>query len=64
MSKKKQTWYEFTPGLPICRNSKGQDVQLVDGKEQPLYPPDVAEINHWRKEGMPDEDIREWLNMV
>ena len=58
------TYVKFTPNVPIQRDDEGRDIQVVDGKVCVLYPPDVSLIRDLRSQGMPDEDIRSWLDMT
>jgi hypothetical protein len=59
----KTKYVKFTPNVPIQRDDKGRDIQVVDGKVCVLYPPDVSEIKSLQSQGMPDDEIRDWLDM-
>ena len=54
---------KFTPNIQIQQDDSGRDIQIVDGETRVLYPPDVAEIMDLRAQGMPDDEIRDWLDM-
>ena len=55
---------KFQPNIPIVQDSYGRDFQWVNGKKQFLFPPHADEVKNLRSQGMPDEDIREWLDMT
>ena len=55
---------KFTPNVPIERDSAGRDVQVVDGETRVLYPPHAELANDLRRQGMNDNDVRAWLDMV
>ena len=56
--------YEFfTPGVPI-QYEGAKAIQIVDGQKRVLYPPNVPIIKKLQREGMSDEDIAGWLDMM
>ncbi len=56
--------YEFfTPGVPI-QYEGAKAIQRVDGQKRVLYPPNVPIITKLQRDGMSDEDIAGWLDMM